>query len=54
MSAVGDTGPGIFRQNLPNSGIALYGRRARFRLRVYTSGGMTPNGVGPLLPTDYG
>ena len=53
MSAVGDTGPRIFRQNLPNNGIALYGRRARFRLRVYTSGGMTPNGVSPLLPTGY-
>jgi hypothetical protein len=53
MSAVGDTGPRIFRQDLPNSGIALYGKRARFRLRVYTSGGMTPNGVSPLLPTDY-
>ena len=54
MSAAGDTGPRIFRQNLPNNGIALYGRQARFRLRVYTSGGMTPNGVSPLLPTDYG
>jgi hypothetical protein len=53
MSALGDTGPRIFRQNLPNDGVALYGRQAKFRLRVYTSGGMTPNGVSPLLPTDY-
>jgi len=53
MSAVGNTGPHIFRQNLPNSGVSLYGHRARFRLRVYTSGGMTPNGVTPLLPTEY-
>ncbi|MGH3393565.1 MAG: hypothetical protein ACRDPO_02645, partial [Streptosporangiaceae bacterium] len=50
MSAVGNTGPPIFRQNLPNSGVSLYGRQARFRLRMYTSGGMTPNGVTPLLP----
>ena len=53
MSAVGNTGPPIFRQNLPNSGVSLYGRQAKFRLRVYTSGGMTPNGVTPLLPTEY-
>ena len=53
MSALGNTGPPIFRQNLPNSGVSLYGRQARFRLRMYTSGGMTPDGVTPLLPTDY-
>jgi hypothetical protein len=53
MSAVGNGGPRIFRQNLPNDGISLYGRQARFRLRMYTSGGMTPDGVTPLLPTDY-
>ena len=54
MSAVGNTAPPIFRQNVPNSGVALYGRQAKFRLRMYTSGGMTPNGVTPLLPTQYG
>ena len=27
MSAVGNTGPVIFRQNLPNSGVSLYGNR---------------------------
>ena len=53
MSTAGDTGPKIFQQNLPNDGVSLYGRRAKFRLRVYTSGGMTPNGVSALLPTDY-
>jgi hypothetical protein len=53
MSTVGDNGPRIFQTNLPNNGVALYGRRAKFRLRVYTTGGMTPNGVSPLLPTDY-
>jgi len=53
MSAVGNTAPKIFPQNLPNDGISLYGRQAKFRLRIYTSGGMTPNGVTPLLPTEY-
>jgi hypothetical protein len=53
MSAAGNTAPKIFPQNLPNDGISLYGKQAKFRLRVYTSGGMTPNGVTPLLPTEY-
>jgi hypothetical protein len=53
MSAVGNTAPKIFPQNLPNDGISLYGKQAKFRLRMYTSGGMTPNGVTPLLPTEY-
>jgi hypothetical protein len=53
MSAVGNTAPKIFPQNLPNDGISLYGNQAKFRLRMYTSGGMTPNGVTPLLPTEY-
>jgi hypothetical protein len=53
MSAVGNTGPRIFQQNLPNDGISLYGKQAKFRLRMYTSGGMTPDGVTPLLPTEY-
>ena len=53
MSALGNTAPKIFPQNLPNDGISLYGKQAKFRLRMYTSGGMTPNGVTPLLPTEY-
>ncbi len=53
MSTFGDTAPKILRQNLPNDGVSLYGSRARFRLRVYTSGGMTPDGVRALRPTDY-
>jgi hypothetical protein len=53
MSTLGDTAPKILRQNLPNDGVSLYGSRARFRLRVYTTGGMTPNGVSALRPTDY-
>jgi hypothetical protein len=53
MSAAGNTAPKIFPQNLPNDGISLYGKQAKFRLRLYTSGGMTPDGVTPLLPTEY-
>jgi hypothetical protein len=53
MSDVGDTGPKVFQQNLPNDGTSLYGDQAKFRLRVYTSGGMTPDGVRAVFPTDY-
>lgn len=52
MSDVGDTGPRVLRQNLPNDGTTLYGDQAKYRLRVYTSGGMSP-GVRAMFPTDY-
>jgi len=53
LSTVGDSGPAIFSQNLPNDGKTLYGDQAKFRLRVYTSGGMTPDGVRGVFPTDF-
>ncbi len=36
-----------------NSGADLYGDEAQFRLRVYTSAGFSPDGIGSLLPTDF-
>jgi hypothetical protein len=33
--------------------VTLYGDDAQYRLRVFTSGGMTPDGVRGLFPTDY-
>ena len=53
MSAVGDGGPPSFTNFTPNDGIALYGADAQYRLRVYTTGGYTPDGVTGLKPTDY-
>lgn len=53
MSTEGDAAPDAFSQNLPNDGVALYGDQAQFRLRTYTSGGMTADGVRGLWPTDY-
>lgn len=39
---------------MPNDGVSLYGKtRARYRLRMYYSGGFTPNGVRALKPTQY-
>lgn len=53
MSAIGDSGPPGFTGNTPNDGIALYGDDAQYRLRVYTTGGFTPDGVVGLKPNQY-
>jgi len=53
MSTDGDTAPKDFQQHLPNDGVALYGDQAQYRLRTYTSGGMTADGVRGLFPTDF-
>lgn len=53
MSAVGDQGPPGFTGNTPNDGISLYGDDAQYRLRVYTTGGYTPDGVIGLKPNQY-
>jgi len=53
-SSEGDTGPALFRSGLlPNHGEALYGDAAQYRLRVFTSGGMTPDGVRGMWPTEF-
>ena len=50
----GDSGPALFSPGLlPNHGEALYGDKAQFRLRVFTTGGMTPDGVRGMWPTEY-
>ena len=53
ISAIGDGGPPGFTANTPNDGIALYGDDAQYRLRVYTTGGYTPDGVVGLKPNQY-
>ena len=52
-SAIGDEGPPGFTGSTPNDGISLYGDGAQYRLRVYTTGGYTPDGVMGLKPTQY-
>lgn len=53
-SSEGDDGPRLFSPGLlPNHGEALYGERAQYRLRVLTTGGMTPDGVRGLHPTEF-
>jgi hypothetical protein len=53
MNDVGQDAPAAFRSNLPNGGSALYGADAQYRLRIYTTAGISPDGVAAILPTDY-
>ncbi len=53
MSTAGEQAPAVLRSTLPNDGRALYGSRARFRVRVLTTGGFSPDGIRGLYPTDY-
>lgn len=53
MSAVGDQAPAAYASASPNDGITLYGGQAQYRLRMYTSGGFSPNGVQGLRPDQY-
>ncbi len=53
MSARGDHSPTFFAQASPNDGVTLYGDQAQYRLRIYTSGGFSPDGVRSIYPTEY-
>lgn len=53
MDARGDQSPAGFGAASPNDGVTLYGDQAQYRLRVYTSGGFSPDGVRSLYPTEY-
>lgn len=52
-SSLGEGGPQSQPNSYANSGEDLYGTSAKFRLRIYTSAGFSPDGIGSLLPTDY-
>jgi len=53
MSTKGENGPPAFRNFLPNDGVTLYGDAAKFRLRIYTTGGFSPDGVLGIKPTEF-
>ncbi len=53
MSARGEGAPKPFTGALPNDGVTLYGSAAKFRLRVFTSGGFSPDGVRAVFPTEF-
>jgi len=54
METNGDNAPFLWSGSLPNDGITLYGtNNAQYRIRLLTSGGMSPDGVRSMYPTEY-
>ncbi|WP_051341021.1 calcium-binding protein [Azospirillum halopraeferens] len=53
MSTVGDFAPPALSIASPNDGVSLYGDAAQYRLRLFTSGGFSPDGVSGFLPTEF-
>jgi hypothetical protein len=53
FSATGDFAPPALAGQSPNDGASLYGDQAQYRLRLFTSGGFSPDGVSPMLPTEF-
>lgn len=53
MSTAGERAPVLFGGNLQNDGVDLYGKAAKFRVRVLTTGGFSPDGIRGIYPTDY-
>lgn len=53
MSTLGESAPIPFRGAMPNDGRSLYGKRAKFRLRMLTTGGFSPDGVRGVRPDEF-
>jgi hypothetical protein len=53
MSTVGEQAPVPFRTTLPNDGRTLYGKSARYRLRMLTTGGFSPDGIRGVRPDEF-
>jgi hypothetical protein len=53
MSTRGEGAPKAFSTMLPNDGVALYGDAAKYRLRIFTTGGFSPDGVLGIKPTEF-
>lgn len=53
MSTAGEGAPPAFGTNYPNDCVAQYGSGVGYRLRTFSTGGTSPDGVAAILPTDF-
>ena len=53
MSTVGDFAPAALSGTGANDGVTLYGADAQYRLRLFTNGGFSPDGVSGILPNEF-
>ncbi len=53
FSDLGESNPQWLNASYANSGADLFGASAQYRLRIYTSAGFSPDGIGSVLPTDF-
>jgi hypothetical protein len=53
MSTEGEGAPAAFSEGYPNDCVSSYGSEVGFRLRTFSTGGTSPDGVAAILPTDF-
>ncbi|MCC2596705.1 hypothetical protein LKR43_10170 [Pusillimonas sp. MFBS29] len=53
FSPAGDFPPPALNSAFPNDAYSLYGADGQYRLRLFTSGGFSPDGVSGFMPTDF-
>jgi hypothetical protein len=53
MSTRGEHAPAAFSAGYPNDCVSLYGSQIGFRLRTFSTGGTSPDGVAAILPSDF-
>lgn len=53
FSPAGDFPPPALNGSFPNDAYSLYGDDAQYRLRLFTSGGFSPDGVSGFMSTDF-
>ena len=53
MSTAGEGAPPAFGGGYPNDCVSSFGSGIQYRLRTFSTGGTSPDGVAAILPTDF-